>query len=125
MNRKSLIGFFIVFVTAIILDLIIGWLSALIAGVCAGLYFRKSSKAFWIGFLGVGTAWLLIVFGPAIWIPTVELAGKLVQVFGFSAEFFFLMFLLTALLGGIIGGLGAVNGVMVCRIISKKKSLNS
>ena len=122
MKRNYWLGFLIAFITAIILDLLIGWPSALVAGVLAGLCFRKASPAFWIGALGVGSAWLLMTIVPGIWSPTVKLAGKLVLVLGLSANFSFLMFLLTVIVGGILGGLGAANAVLACNIITKRSS---
>ena len=120
MSRKSRLGFFIAFVTAIILDLLIGWPSALVAGVLAGLCLRKASTAFWIGFFAVGAAWLIMSIAPGLWFPTVKLTAKLVQVLGLSANFAFLMFLLTGLIGGILGGFGAANAATACNIFIKR-----
>jgi hypothetical protein len=121
LKRTYWLGFLIAFITAIILDMLIDWPSALFAGILTGVCLRKASPTFWIGFGGVGAAWLLMTLVPAIWASTVKLAEKLVQVPGLSAPFAFLMFLLTGLVGGILGGLGAANAAAIYNIIIKRK----
>ncbi len=124
MRNNTWLGFTIAFTFTIILDLIIGWPSTLVAGVAAGFCFRKALRAFLITLLATGCAWMLMALIPALWSSTWLLASKLVQIPGLSSDFAFLMFLITAITGGLLGGLGASNTVILRRLFSNLLTLS-
>ncbi len=106
MRNKSWMGMLILFVLTIILDLLIGWPSALVAGIVVGFVFSVQKKLFRAGFAGAGLAWFLLALVPAIGAPGWLFAGKLVQITFLPSQFAILIFLLTGIVGGILGGLG-------------------
>ena len=98
------------------------WWSLVICAaiVAMGLDLRPVT-AFWGGFVAISLLWMLV----ATWIDATTnaiLSSKIAPLFGFQRSI--LLILSTGLLGGIVGGLGALSGqqigIHVLRRASKK-----
>lgn len=124
MRDKNWLGYVVAFVLAIVLDVSIGWPSTLLAGILVGLLYRTSGKAFAISFFGTGCAWMLLALVPSLWSATWLLANKLIQITGLPSSYGFLVFIFTGIIGGILGGLGAANTVIISNLISEKEKLS-
>jgi hypothetical protein len=120
MQQNSWILFIIIILT-LILDALIGWLSAVFCGIIAGILIRRTRNALWIAFSGVGFAWLLMSLIPALWVPAILLSHKLIQLFGLSSEYFPLLFLFTAFTGGLLACLGATVSSSFVNIFPSQK----
>ena len=124
MRDKNCLGYFVGFVLAIILDILVGWPSTLLAGLLVGFFYINTVRAFMVAFLSTGCAWMLLALVPTLWSPTWLLSEKLIQIAELSTSYGFLMFIFTGIIGGILGGLGAVNTVIISNLISKKEKLS-
>ena len=100
-------------------------LELFLPGYCIALaafamgYFLRSSANFLAGFLGVGLLWLLkawIMDGAS----TTELADKVAHIFPLGHKGF--LFLLTSVLGGLVGGFASLTGSLLHKDKRKSKS---
>lgn len=102
---------------ALILQLFLPWWSIAIAGFISGIFFiQKPGKAFISGFLGIFVLWAVV----SLYIYVVNqglLAERLADLF--SLPHGLLVVLLTALIGGICGGLSAFTGNLLRVLIDK------
>lgn len=108
----------LVAVMALILQLFLPWWSIGLAGFIYGwLFIQKPGKAFLGGFLGIFLLWGIM----AAYITYVNdgiLAARLASLF--SLPHGLLVVLLTALLGGVTGGLSAITGNLTRNIFVPK-----
>jgi len=84
------------------------WIIAVAAFISVLLIPMRSGKAFLAGFLGIFILWAVL----ALWIDVKNngvLATKVAQIFPLGGSAF-LMILVTALIGGLVGGLAALCG---------------
>ena len=84
------------------------WIIAAAAFISVLLIPMRSSKAFLAGFLGIFILWVLL----ATWIDVKNngvLAAKVAQIFPLGGSAF-LLILVTALVGGLVGGVAALCG---------------
>jgi hypothetical protein len=101
---------------AFILELFLPWYSVAIAAFAFG-YLLRSKANFLSGFVAIGLLW----FAKA-WLmdssSTVELADKVARIFPLGHKGF--LFLLTSVLGGLVGGFASLTGALLHR--DKRKS---
>lgn len=92
------------------------WAAAIVAGI-VGLYQPSTGKAFLVGFCGIALLWL----GFSLWrdIPNEHILSTRMALL-FKLPSFALYLGVTALLGGLIGGLSAWSGAHLKRIIQAK-----
>lgn len=83
------------------------WAVALVAAV-VGVAVNELSpfKSFWVGFLGIGVVWLT----HAIWINSANGGQMLEKISQLLKMSHFLIWLLTFLIAGFLGGLGMLTG---------------
>ncbi len=109
----------IVSIIAIVLQQFMPWWSIAIAGFIFGYLIEQSLKmSFWMGFIGIFFLW----GGIALYVHIVNdgiLSGRLAVLTGLPHGL--LMVLVTALLGGIIGGLASISGRYLRQIINWPK----
>lgn len=109
------------FIIILILSLIAGfitpwWAAAIIAFVTA-LYAAKSpSQAFWSGFLAVFIVWAVLILFKTV--PNDHILASRVAVL-FHLPHWTLLLIITALIGGLVGGMSALSGLMVKRVFEK------
>lgn len=103
-------------ITAWLLALVLPWWSAFIPGLILGAILgRNGGASFLWGFAGIGGLWLIQSF----WIYLANdgiLTTRIADLFSLPAPF--LVILITALIGGLIGGLSTLTGYLFRKIIS-------
>jgi hypothetical protein len=86
------------------------WIVAIIAFLVALFMGKTSGKSFWSGFGGVFIAWGLLALFKSI--PNDNILAKRVAQL-FQLPNWMLILLITALIGGLVGGMSALSGVLV------------
>jgi hypothetical protein len=87
------------------------WVAAIIAFVTALLIGKTSGRSFWSGFGGVFIAWTILALMKSIPNDNI-LASRVVQLFPIPHHWILLLFI-TALIGGVVGGMAALSGVLL------------
>ena len=103
---KFLIQFLVILVSAYVLELFLPWWSIAISGAAGG-YFFKSGISFLSGFLAIALLWT----GKAYLIDmtaAVPLTDQIATILLIKSKA--LLFLITALVGGLVGGFSSLTG---------------
>ncbi|MFZ2905766.1 MAG: hypothetical protein WAZ98_06155 [Cyclobacteriaceae bacterium] len=90
---------------AFILELFMPWWCVAIASFAGG-YVLKSKLNFLSGFLGIGLLWL-VKAGLMDASGSTPLAGQVAEIFSLNKP---LLYLVTTLIGGLVGGFAAMSG---------------
>jgi len=109
--KNILFGILITFFVALIFEIIGLWQAMVIAGISGSLVVKRSCQAFLVGFSGVVISWLIIFIYSGIRHQIFPLMKITAQVMMLPPSLSFLIFIGTLLLGGILGGLGGLNGL--------------
>jgi hypothetical protein len=113
---KFLIQVIAIAVAAFVLELFLPWWSITIAAFAAG-YLLKSKQNFLAGFLAIALVWgvysFLIDYNGAA-----PLADRVASILTINKT---LLFFVTALIGGLVGGFAALSGSLLKK--EKRKSL--
>ena len=123
--KKFFTAVFITFILAFLFEFIGFWQGMVIAGIAGSLTINRASQAFFAAFLGVFLCWFLILLYGEIFhqiLPIMKITAKILML---PENLSWLIFLITMLLGGILGGLGALNGFYWKKIFFTKKQLES
>jgi len=104
------------------LQLLGHWGLMILAGACACIYVKRHLHAFIAGFLGMATAWsilflILVQFSQAYVVA--ELFATLIGVPGFGR----FIVSLSILLGGLLGGSGALVGYSILDLVKDYKKM--
>ncbi|RFZ81102.1 hypothetical protein DYU05_20290 [Mucilaginibacter terrenus] len=100
----------ILLATLIITYLLPWWTACILAFIVALFISRNTSHSFWMGFCGMGLAWLamaMLASFPNQHILAVRVA-QLFHVYSVVA-----LFAITAIIGGLAGGMSAMSGFLV------------
>ena len=89
------------------------WMVAVIAFLAALIIGKKSGQSFLSGFGGVFIAWLILALIKTLPNDNI-LAKKVAQLF--QLPNWILILLITALIGGLVGGMAALSGVLMKKI---------
>jgi hypothetical protein len=95
------------------------WMLALVCFFVAFFFRLNGGKAFLAGFAGVFLLWLLV----AVLKDTANdhiLSSRMAQLLNLPASFLFL--LISAVVGGIVGGMAAWSGSVVAGVMAMKKA---
>jgi len=103
------------FLIILILSLISGfflpwWMVAIIAFLAALFLGKTSGRSFWSGFGGVFIVWTILALLKTI--PNDNMLAKRVTQL-FQLPNWILILLISALIGGLVGGMSALSGVLV------------
>ena len=101
----------IIFIAALtaVLQLIFTWWTAAIAAFVIGLIINQTGgRAFLAGFAAIGLLWLLHALIISLGNDGI-LAGRVIGLFPLPHSSF-LLILITAIIGGLVGGFGALTG---------------
>ncbi len=113
---KFIIQTIAIVILGFILELFLPWYCIALAAFAMG-YLLRSQANFLAGFLGIGLLWLL-----KAWLmdssSTTELADKVARIFPLGHKA--LLFLLTSVLGGLVGGFASLTGSLLHK--DKRKS---
>lgn len=113
-----------VVVLATILFTITGiWQLVVLAGFLGGFFTIKSKNAFVIGFIGAFLGWMGLFVYYALTTDLLTFFDFwLEQTMGIPLNFVYLIMFFSSIMGGVIGALGALNGLFISRILFKKIS---
>lgn len=94
------------------------WIVAIAAFLAAALIGKSSGQSFWSGFAAVFVAWTILALIKSI--PNDHiLADRVVQLFPLPHNWIWVL-LVTALIGGMVGGMGALSGVLLKKAVTGK-----
>jgi len=124
-EHKLWVGTLITFLIALSLQLIgliweYSWILMVIAGFIGGFLLKTAGKGFLTGFLGISACWLFYLVIFMFMGPIYEFANILASIFGLT-DMGFIIIILSVLIGGLIGGLGGLNGTYIANIIYGEK----
>lgn len=117
--KNILFGILITFILALIFEVIGVWQAMVIAGILGSLVVKRSWQAFLIGFSGVAICWLMILIYSEIVHEVFPLTDITAQIIMLPKNLSFLIFIGAILIGGILGGLGGLNGLWWRRVFVK------
>ena len=92
------------------------WAAAIIAFVAAFICGNKAHRFFWSGFAGVSVAWVILALLKSIPNKNV-LATRVAHLFQLPNWVSILV--VTGVVGGLIGGMGALSGALVRKAFKK------
>ena len=93
------------------------WVVAIAAFLAAFFVGKTSGKSFWSGFIAVFIGWTVLALFKSI--PNDHiLADRVVQLFPIPRHWIWLL-LITALIGGLVGGMAALSGILLRRAIKR------
>src|SRR5690349_23024050 len=110
--------FLIILILSLISSYFLPWWMAAAIAFSAALFIGKTSgKAFWSGFVAIFVLWIILALMKSI--PNDNLlASRVIQLFPLPHQWVLLLFV-TALIGGLVGGMAALSGVLTKRAFSK------
>jgi len=94
------------------------WMVAVIAFLVALIIGGKSGKSFLSGFGAIFIAWTILALMKSIPNDNI-LAGRVVQLFPLPNNWTWVL-VVTAVVGGIVGGMSALSGALIRRALAKK-----
>jgi hypothetical protein len=90
------------------------WVAALIAFLAALFIGKTSGRSFWSGFGAVFIVWIILALLKSTPNDNI-LAGRVIQLFPLPHNWILLL-LITALIGGLVGGLAALSGILTKKV---------
>ena len=125
-KQSFLVGFVATLVAAVLFELLgllweYAWILMVVAGFLGGFLIKKAGLGFLAGFLGVIVAWLIYLVAFSFLGPVWAFADTLAGVFGLEGMGFVVIILALVLIGGLIGGLGALNGHFIGSLLSESE----
>ena len=105
------------FVPAWIITIVLGialqmggaWILMIIAGAIGSFFVRKSSRAFLVGFLGIGVAWTVLFLWLSITSQALVVGDYFIGLLGLSG-LGWLVIVISILIGALLGGFGGLLG---------------
>ncbi|TWR25844.1 hypothetical protein FPZ43_16315 [Mucilaginibacter pallidiroseus] len=96
------------------------WVACILAFGAALILGRESSQAFWSGFAGIALGWIALALLKSF--PNDHLLAMRVAK-TFHLPHWLILLAITAIIGGIVGGMSSLSGLMVKRIFEKKQAV--
>jgi hypothetical protein len=110
--------FFIIFILCLATSYVLPWWAvAIIAFVAAAFFGVKSRQAFWSGFGAVFLVWVIIALFKSL--PNNHILAARVAAL-FKLPHWLVLLVITAFIGGLVGGLAALSGFYVRQAASSK-----
>ncbi len=110
----------VVAVIAIALQISGAWITMLIVGVIGALFTRDSVRAFLAGFFGVAAGWGILYVYLIMTAQAAAIAEFFIGLLGLTGMGW-LVFVIGALLGGLLGGFGGLLGRSIIDLIDAIK----
>jgi hypothetical protein len=85
------------------------WSIVIVTGIVGGIFNEHAGKSFLFGFIGVFLLWGIAAFQMDAGNESI-LSTRMAEIFGAN------MIMVTALLGGLVGGMGALTGTLGQRL---------
>jgi len=121
-EHRYIVGFLFVILLGVLFELGGWWYLMLLAGGLAGFLMKKSAiYSFLIGFAGIATVWFCFFIYFMIIGPIFELTALIASLLGFLEGSSEVLILITIIIGGLLGGLGAINGTYLAGLIYRQK----
>ncbi len=118
-EHSYLVGFLFVTILGFLFQLAGWWYLMLLAGGIGGFIMKKPGwLSFLVGFLAIGLVWLGFFLYFMIIGPVFELTVLITSIIGLLESFPAALILVTLIVGGLLGGLGSLNGSYISAIIS-------
>jgi hypothetical protein len=92
------------------------WVVAIAAFLTAFIVGKTSGQSFWSGFSAVFIGWTVLALFKSV--PNDHILAKRVATMFHLPHWIFILFV-TALIGGLVGGLSALSGVLLKRAFNK------
>jgi hypothetical protein len=108
--KKFIIQTVIIALLAYLLELFFPWWSIAIAAVIGGLFLRSDAN-FWAGFCGIGILWLTASLVIDITSAN-DLTAKVSAILHLNQT---ILFIVTTLIGALVGGMASYTGSLVTR----------
>ena len=116
------IGFFPALIVAIALSAALqlggSWFAMLVAGALGSMFVRRHRIAFLVGFLGVMIAWFFLFVYLILTAQAMAIANFFISLLGLTGMGF-LVIVISCLLGGLLGGFGALFGRSLIELINE------
>lgn len=110
--------FLIILILSFICSYFLPWWAAAVIAFLVALFIGKTSgKTFWSGFGAIFVLWIILALMKSIPNDNI-LASRVIQLFPLPHQWILLL-LITALIGGLVGGLAALSGVLTKKAVSK------
>ncbi|MBD3230133.1 MAG: hypothetical protein GF329_18285 [Candidatus Lokiarchaeota archaeon] len=124
-KQNFLVGFIVTLGLGLLLQLFgfiwaYAWILMVVAGFMGGFLIKASGLGFLAGFLGIISGWLIYFIILMFQGPFFEFATLIANVLGLG-DLGIVIIILALLVGGLIGGFGALNGHFIASIIYKKE----
>jgi hypothetical protein len=87
------------------------WVAAVIAFLAAVFIGKTSGRSFWSGFGAVFVVWVILALFKSIPNDNI-LASRVIQLFPLPHNWVLLL-VITALIGGLVGGMAALSGILM------------
>jgi hypothetical protein len=117
-EHSYLLGFIIAFGVGFLFELAGWWYLMVLAGGIAGFVVKKNGLiCFVIGFLAIAALWACFFVYFMIIGPLSELTALITTILGFLEATPGVLILITIIIGGLLGGLGALNGTFIAGIV--------
>jgi MFS family permease len=111
--------FLIILLLSIVAGFILPWwFIAVIAFAAAIMLGKKPGYSFWMGFLAVMVAWALLALIKTL--PNDNMLASRVATLVHLPNWFFLL-LISAIIGGLVGGMAALSGALIRDIFKKSE----
>ena len=109
--------FLIILILALIAGFITPWWAAAIICFVVALYAgKKPAQAFWSGFMAVFIVWVVLALFKSV--PNNHVLASRVAVL-FHLPGWTILLILTAMIGGLVGGMSSLSGFLVRRLFVK------
>jgi hypothetical protein len=110
--------FLIILILSFVCGFFLPWWVAVIVAFLAAFFIGKTSmRSFWSGFAAIFVVWAALALLKSIPNENI-LAGRVVQLFPLPNNWIWLLFV-TALVGGLVGGIGALSGILLKKALNK------
>jgi hypothetical protein len=93
------------------------WMVAIVAFLAAFIIGKTPGRSFWSGFAAIFIVWTVLALFKSIPNNNI-LASRVVQLFPIPHKWVLLL-AITAAIGGLVGGIGALSGVLLKRAFGK------
>lgn len=109
--------FLIILILSLLAGFVLPWWAVAIIAFLAALFLGKTSgRSFWMGFSATAIAWIILALCKSIPNENV-LAGRVATLF--QLPNWILILLVTAIIGGLVGGLAALSGQLFKKAFAK------
>ncbi len=110
--------FFLIFILCLATSYVMPWWAVAIIAFVASVYAgKRPAQAFWSGFGSVFFVWMILAIFKSI--PNDHmLVMRVAALFGLPN--WILLLLITAIIGGLVGGMSALSGLLVKRLFEKE-----